>query len=151
MTSKAAMIVFGVALFSVIFTANGYAEWSFVYEHDEDGVPISGSIDKLRRAVARGADVKVSFSTPQLGMVNYLKCIETLLYDEGSVSCVLTPELSVFSYPSGPGLGFQPNAFWYFGIVNTLGELDSSRWSIGEHVDRGHTRDRVPAKWYVDR
>lgn len=35
-------------------------------------------------------------------------------------------------------------------MVSTSGMLDMSRWSVGSHVDRGHTSDTVDTEWFHD-
>jgi len=154
MKSKTRVITLFLVLFSIIFTINGCASWSLVYENDENGLPISGSIVALRNAIRRGADVKVSVPArvddPEY--VGFIPCDAVYVNHDGSVACFSTRGISVRSTLPGANFGFQDNAFHYFFAVHTMGQNDNSRWSVGEHTDRGHTQGpSVPVKWFIDR
>jgi hypothetical protein len=44
---------------------------------------------------------------------------------------------------------FQDDSYYWMFIVNTKGERDMIRWSVGEHELKGHNQDKVAVKWFV--
>lgn len=44
---------------------------------------------------------------------------------------------------------FQSDSYHYFAIVNTNAYRDAIRWLVGEHIEKGHSQDRVGIKWFV--
>jgi len=48
-------------------------------------------------------------------------------------------------------LQFQSNAYWWFSIVSSDGTRDMSRWTVGDHIDRGHNSDTDSFTWFADR
>jgi len=123
------------------------AGWQFAYEHDAQGQPIAGDIAVLTDAVANGADVKVE-APSSAGTASFFGC-DFVFVKEGLVTCMNTRHISVRGI-EGSDFGFQDNAYHWFLMVNTNGKRDMSRWNVGEHVDRGHTQNRVGLRWYVD-
>jgi hypothetical protein len=57
------------------------------------------------------------------------------------VLCMLTRDISGNSPYSGTGFGFINDAYHWYVMLNTKGQRDMSRWSVGAHIDRGHTND----------
>ena len=59
--------------------------------------------------------------------------------------------LYLFQSPRDPReLQIQPNAYWWFTIVDTTGRREMSRWNVGQHVSRGHNEDRIGHKWFTN-
>ncbi len=131
----------------------GFPRWDLVYEHDENGEPVAGDLNTLIEAVKSGADVKVGIRTRSGGGIEYeafYPCQFTYVtYDGPNVVGVNTSNIS--GMVTGDDFGFFDDAYHYFGMFKTTGEFDESRWSVGEHVDRGHTRVHVAMKWFVKR
>lgn len=44
---------------------------------------------------------------------------------------------------------FESDLHWEFLIVCTTGHLHVSKWSVGEHVNRGRETGRADIEWYV--
>jgi hypothetical protein len=128
----------------LIATSDVYA-WSLVYAHDAAGVPTFGSVSSLRNAIGRGADVKVA-----MDQAYYASCDGVHVNSDGSVSCMHTSPISVRNALPGPNFGFQDDAYHWFVMVNTTGQRDMSRWSVGEHTDRGHTQDTTSIRWFIN-
>ena len=70
--------------------------------------------------------------------------------DGNHVAAQAVNHVSMQSVPNQNEVKIQPNAYWWFTIVSTTGLRDMSRWSVGEHTDRGHTSDKVGQKWFVN-
>ncbi|VDI07857.1 Hypothetical predicted protein [Mytilus galloprovincialis] len=45
---------------------------------------------------------------------------------------------------------FTNDAFWWFTLWSSEGDVDMSRWSIGEHKNSGHSKSKFDIKWYAD-
>ncbi|CAC5385108.1 unnamed protein product [Mytilus coruscus] len=45
---------------------------------------------------------------------------------------------------------FTDDAFWWFTLWSSEGDVDMSRWRIGEHKNAGHTKASFDIKWYAD-
>ncbi|MFN6943320.1 MAG: hypothetical protein ACK4ND_00120 [Cytophagaceae bacterium] len=118
--------------------------WELVFEHDQQGKPISGSIEKLAEAVRNGKEVRVMAYNKEL---EYIANAEHLWIKNGIVYMQNSSHISVIF--QGDQLLFQDNAYhWYF-IMNTNGERIMSRWLIGEHTPKGNNSDKTAAKWFV--
>ncbi len=120
--------------------------WVMAYEHDASGSVVSGDIATLVDAVQHGADVKISM--PSGKQEAFAPCTWTTV-KEGYVSCMNTQHISIRSSEPGSQFGFQDNAYHWFVMLNTEGQRDMSRWSVGEHTDRGHSQDTTAIKWWV--
>lgn len=67
------------------------------------------------------------------------------------VACVFGQNVDRISVSHANNLvRFQTNAYWWFTSVNTRGLRVMSRWTVGIHQSRGHTKDIVDIEWFVD-
>lgn len=132
-------------LFVVLFLVAGApslaSAWTLVYAHDGEGKPTYGNIDVLIDAVRNGKDVRVVLND------SYATSAQNLWIANGKVYMQNTTHVSVKFV--GDVLQFQDNAYHWFIIVDTDGNRHMSRWSVGEHTDRGDSFDRVGVKWFV--
>ena len=119
--------------------------WNLVYANDTVGNATYGSITTLINAIKQGHEVRVS-----QGGTFFENCAELFLNSDGSVTCTNYSNISNNSTVPGPGFGFQNDAYHWFVMINTKGQRDMSRWSVGAHVDRGHSQDTIAIQWFVD-
>ena len=96
--------------------------WELVYAHDANGNKVSG--DK-----------------------NLLTDAQCLWVRHGNVYAQNTSHVSVQFH--GDVLKFKDDAYWWMIVADTNGNIDMSRWSVGQHTAKGHTSDRWAMKWFV--
>ncbi|XP_078379875.1 uncharacterized protein LOC144662806 [Oculina patagonica] len=123
--------------------------WEQVFSNDASGNVLSGSRSNLVQAVRAGADVRCVQGDEVQG---YAYKAQNLNFspDGNHVSAQAVNHVSMQSAPNPNEVMIQPNAYWWFTIVSTTGLREMSRWTVGEHVDRGHTSDKVGQKWFVN-
>lgn len=116
-----------------------------VYSHDKSGRPLSGSLVELMTSVKKGADIRcvssqgsAAFPVQNVALTNTFVSGQTLSH----ISIIILQQQNVAR--------FQSNAYWWFTQYTTLGTRDMSRWTVGEHVSRGHTQDAVDIDWFAD-
>ncbi|WAR14337.1 hypothetical protein MAR_004442, partial [Mya arenaria] len=112
--------------------------WRKVLAHDKFGTVTSGSKVALTDAVKLGARVRyiMRFDGSDSTTLQEADYIAIYGADVGanhvrSVSIEKTPGSTV-------ELRFQKNPYWWFTIAATTGYVDMSRWTVGEHTNRGH-------------
>ena len=119
--------------------------WKLVLSNDANGAVLAGSRTALVDAVNKGAAVRgvqgnrYAFSAQNLQISSDGQHVQAQTLNHVSMRYTGNNEVEI-----------QPNAYWWFTIVFTSGKRDMSRWSVGEHTDRGHTQDKVPTKWFVN-
>lgn len=69
--------------------------------------------------------------------------------DGNRVAAQALNHVSMRLAPAPDEVMISPNAYWWFTIVSTTGWREMSRWNVGEHVDRGHTSDKIGQKCFV--
>ena len=120
------------------------SEWKLAYAHDKDGTPTAGDIEVLIDAIKNGQAVRMVFEN-QDGY--YSMEAEALWVKNGVVYAQNNSQVSVAF--QGKALRFQDDSYYWMIVVSTLGDLDQIRWSVGQHVSRGHTNDKTAVKWFV--
>jgi hypothetical protein len=128
------------------YATNWFADtrpWKLTFIHNSAGHGIHGSRSNVVDAVRRGASVRLvqadgAYAFPAQNLV--INGVDVAAGTLNSVS---------MSAASDSTMVIQPNAYWWFTIVTTAGDRDMSRWTVGEHQNRGHTQDRVGLKWFV--
>ena len=123
--------------------------WKNILSNDQSGKVLSGCRDALVQAVRAGADVRCVQGDEVQGYVYKAQNL-AVSPDEQQVAAQAVSHVSMTSAPNPNEVMIQPNAYWWFTIVSTTGLREMSRWSVGAHVDRGHTADRVGQKWFVN-
>lgn len=123
--------------------------WMKVLSNDKSGNVLSGNRSNLVEAVKVGADVRCVQGDQVKGYA-YKGQNLAVSPDGKHVSAQALNHVSMMSAPNQKEVMIQPNAYWWFTIVSTTGLRDMSRWTVGEHVDRGHTNDKVGQTWFVN-
>jgi len=123
--------------------------WVEVLSVNLDGKVRNGSKQALRDAVFNdGADVRCVQGDTENAKA-YKPQNLALSPDGNDIAAQTLNSVSV-KYTSNNEYIMQSNAYWFFTIMSTNGKRDISRWSVGEHVDRGHTTDKTEQKWFVN-
>ena len=123
--------------------------WEQVLSSDPSGNVVSGSRSNLVQAVRGGADVRCVQGNEVQGYAYKAQNL-AVSPDGNHVSAQTLNHVSMQSAPNPNEVMIQPNAYWWFTIVSTTGLREVSRWTVGEHVDRGHTSDKVGQRWFVN-
>ena len=124
--------------------------WKEALSNGPSGNVLLGCRDALVQAVRAGADVRCV----QGGEVNgYAYKAQNLAIspDGNHVAAQAVSHVSMMTAPNPNEMMIQPKAYWWFTIVSTTGLREMSRWTVGVHVDRGHTADKVGQKWFVNK
>lgn len=123
--------------------------WQEVLSNDQSGNVLSGSRSTLVQAVKAGADVRCVQGDKVVGYA--YKAQNLAVSPDGKhVAAQAVSHVSMMSASSPHEVKIQPNAYWWFTIVSSTGLREMSRWTVGEHVDRGHTSDKVGQKWFAN-
>jgi len=123
--------------------------WVEVLSVNLDGKVRNGSKQALKDAVFNdGADVRCIWGDTE-NAIAYKPQNLALSPDGNDIAAQALNSVSV-KYTSNNEYIIQPNAYWFFTIMSTNGKRDMSRWSVGAHVDRGHTTDKTEQKWFVN-
>lgn len=125
-------------LFFVIGCSGG---WSTVLRTSTNGTAITGRKRDLVDRLVAGDDIRISFNEQ-----TYFTSIQSATLTENDNVCVqalfqLSRSLS--------NTDFDSDIHWEFLIVCTTGHLHVSKWSVGEHVNRGRETGRADIEWYV--
>ena len=124
--------------------------WEQVLSNGPSGNVLSGSRSNLVEAVRAGAAVRCVQGNECKGYV--YKAQNLAVSSDGThVAAQAINHVSMQSAPDPNEVMIQPKAYWWFTIVSTTGLREMSRWTVGEHVDRGHTSDKIAQKWFVNR
>ena len=138
------MRIFQIALLLLICTLGANAQsWEKVYQNDANGNPMFGSKEALIKAVRDGKDVKIMILTPVVNQEYYTPA-ENVWIKNGEVTIQNAQSVSV-----GNDLNILPDAYNFIIMVNTMGVRHMSRWSLGEHKNKGNSSDRVNVTWFV--
>ena len=118
--------------------------WKLVYYNSDRGDSLKGYIGDLINAVKSGKQVRIVMEKDSIvfaAAAEYLWVNNNMVYaqNNGQVS----------AYFTGKELVFQENSYYWMFIVNTNGERNMIRWSVGNHEMKGQNTDRVFTKWYV--
>ena len=124
--------------------------WEQVLSNDKSENILEGCQHSLVQAVRAGADVR-SVQGDEVQGYAYKAQNLTVSPDGNHVGAQTLNSVSMQSVPNQNEIKIQPSAYWWFTIVSTTGLRDTSRWTVGEHIDRAHTSDQVGQKWFVNR
>ena len=123
--------------------------WTHILSNDPYGNVLSGSRSTLVQAVRAGADVRGVQGNEKQGYAYEAQNV-AVSPDGNHVAAQALSHVSMSTAPNPNEVMIQPNAYWWFTIVSTTGLREMSRWTVGAHVDRGHTADKVGQKWFVN-
>ncbi len=114
-----------------------------VYEHNEDGRPIQGSIQNLLAAVELGKEIRTMTIT---NGITHTAPAEQVWSTNGIVYVQNTTNISaVFE---GDQLVFVKDAYHFYYTLDTNGNRHMSRWSIGGKKANNDS-DQVAIRWFV--
>lgn len=120
------------------------SKWRLIYNNSDNGEPIEGSLNDLINAVKSGKQIRIVMDLESFTFAaeaQYLWVLEDVVYAQNN------GEVSVSR--SGNKLRFQDDSYYWMFLVNSNGERDMIRWSVGEHDMRGQNKDKVSVKWFV--
>lgn len=124
------------------FIKSAYYQNCPVYSNNKAGQATSGNLQDLKNAVQSGKEIRAitgkSYNFP----------LQNIAFDSAKVAGQFLDHVS--KKTSGVTISYQSNAYWWFTMISTSGKRDMSRWSVGSHVDRGHTQDTVDTEWFKD-
>jgi len=123
---------------------DNYGSWKLVYYNSQDGKTIKGNIKDLINAVKNGKQVRVVMGQGSIisaANADFLWVKNNVVYAQNNsqVSC----------HFEGNKLVFQDDSYYWMFIVDTNGKREAIRWSVGEHVTKGKSEERIPIKWFV--
>ena len=121
-----------------------YGEWRLIYYNSDSGEPLKGSLTNLIEAVKSGEQIRIVMDQESLTFATeaqYLWVLEDVVYAQNN------GEVSVSR--SGNKLSFQDDSYYWMFLVNSNGERDMIRWSVGDIDMRGQNEDKVSVKWFI--
>lgn len=141
-----AFFVFGCCESFIVKHQHLFNPWQLVYSNSSTGDALDGNLDSLISAVKNGKEIRIVIVNDSVhfsAVAEYLWVKDDIVHaqNSNSVSVKFNDEKLIF----------QDNSYYWMFIVNTKGERDMIRWSVGEHELRGRNSDRVSIKWFVKR
>ena len=122
--------------------------WTMLYAHNYDGEKTSGELNLLINAIRNGHQVRIVIKH-QDGDYEYATYAENLWIRNSIVFAQNTSAVS--SSFSGNRLRFHEDCCHWLIIVNTKGEMEMSRWNLGEHKKREEAIcQKVAVMWFAD-
>lgn len=129
--------------------------WTRIYANDESGTPIFGTLHALLTAVREGKEVRMQLQFAERDKRDerpkqeYFTPAENLWIRNGHLYAQNVTHVSVTLSQPDQDIVFQDDAFYWMIIANTKGQLDQTRWLVGEHTSRGRSQTRVAVTWFV--
>jgi len=123
--------------------------WTKVFANDEVGKVVFGDINTLINAIRQGQEVRMLLKFPDSPRQEYFTPAENLWIRGNVVYAQNVTHVSVKDEPNGD-IVFQDDPYYWMIIVNTKGEIDMTRWLVGEHTSKGHTQGKVAVTWFVN-
>jgi len=135
--------------------------WKFVYAHDHAGAGVEGALEDLIHHIEQGC--------PARYMVDYrplspgcFKDAQAMWITAGHVYAQNTVCISAAcpgedlggtatvseDYPTA-GIKFLDDAYNFYEIVCTTGDVDMTRWSVGAHELRRRNQAKFGIRWFV--
>lgn len=137
-------IVSGSSFSKVNKDGGGCNDWKLIYYNSDDGETIEGNPDDLINAVESGKQIRVVVdqgSVTFAAEAQYLWVFHNIVYAQNN------GQVSVGQF--GNELKFLEDSYYWMFLVNSNGERDMIRWSVGEHKMAGRNKERVSVKWFV--
>ena len=126
------------------FTKQQTCDGKPTLSHDKTGTILSGSLTDLMRSNQNGADIRCVPNKAAAFSAHTVEMTKSFVVGQSVHTVSVQYDNLRKTYV------FQNNAYWWFTIQNTLGSRDMSRWTVGEHISRGHTQDRISIDWFAD-
>ncbi len=120
--------------------------WQLIYFNSSTGEALDGNLDSLISAVKSGKEIRIVMENDN----TYFSAVAEYLWVKDNVVHAQNNN-QVSSKFSDDKLIFQDDSYYWMFIVNTKGERDMIRWSVGDHELRGRNNDRISIKWFVKR
>jgi hypothetical protein len=132
------------------------AGWQAVYQHDENGKPLQGSIDALITAVRHGYNIRIGWGW-QRTLGDSLVRLEHVAYpvflsviQEKHVSAVIEPHPLLKSYLDVKQQKFQEGGHWWHCVLTTQGTFQAQVY----HRESGTLLHDWPQRqrmtWFVE-
>lgn len=118
--------------------------WKKVYQNDENGKGIYGSKELLIKSIEKGKDVKVMLVFPAVHGQEFYTYAENIWIKNGEVTIQNASQISVTE-----DYKIQSDAYHWIIMINTKGEIQMSRWRLGEHSNKGDNSGKVSVSWFV--
>ncbi|MBA2518919.1 MAG: hypothetical protein H0V24_04590 [Chloroflexia bacterium] len=128
--------------------------WQRVYDHQDDGTALSGSLTALVDAVRAGADVKVAYT--RAGEVEWFRaCSSATIARLGDgetpvVSCLLT-DIPDSELDGSFGRFFAEPFALEWQAYNTTGQRHVVKFDAQTHGVLQNDMDSLPVGWYIRR
>ncbi|WAR14401.1 hypothetical protein MAR_004506 [Mya arenaria] len=124
--------------------------WRKVLAHDKFGTVTSGSKVALRDAVKLGARVRYIMRFDESDSIEVQEA-DNIFINGADIGATHVRSVSLEPTPgSTADRRFQNNPYWWFTIAATTGSVDMSRWTVGEHTNRGHSSQTANIEWFVN-
>lgn len=102
--------------------------WDELFEHDENGKPIKGSINRLIEAIHKGYPIKVKINRPQKDDIELMDA-EWIFVENGIVVATNTSQISLGKDKNGKYHYFE-DAYHYYVILSSNGQHHAKRIHI---------------------
>ena len=102
--------------------------WKLLYEHDEKGNQIDGSLIELIDAIGKACPIKVKIFSKN-NKFEMMKA-QWVIVENNLVHASNTEQISIQKDESTKEYGFQDDAYHYYVIVNSKGNHTASRYYV---------------------
>ncbi|KAL4220826.1 hypothetical protein ACF0H5_019094 [Mactra antiquata] len=124
--------------------------WKQVLVNSNTGSIISGSKSDLIEAINAGSRVRYLLEFPGKDTVA-IKEADNLAISGNNVGAMHVRSVSKGSaHGNNYEYRFAVEPYFYFTISSTTGKVDMSRWTVGNHQNRGHSNSQAKIKWFVN-
>ena len=131
-------------MFELFMTGSCNAGWTKVFEHDANGVAVTGEKQALITGVLKGAEVRIHVTSWSYG--GYTIGVQNVRAIQGNICAQ-----SLLAISRNGWQAFKQNAYWGFHIICTTGHVHTSRWYVGQHsqLSSGKTKRKKGIIWYM--
>ena len=123
--------------------------WSHVLSHSTSGKVNHWSKSALVNEIRKGKMVRfvVKYKRTASSTFSVYNADNTQI-DGSEVAAQHIRTISVQDDGAG-SVKFQSNPYWNFIIATTTGKVSQSRWTVGEHANRGNPSTTADIKWFT--
>lgn len=104
--------------------SDNFPSWEVLYEHDENGNRIKGSIERLKEAVQDGYPIKVKIRQPNNS--THVMDAEWLFIEDNTVHGANTSQVSLTKNTEGNYV-YLEDSYHYYVTVNSMGHHHATR------------------------